>query len=352
MKINIFYSWQSDKPSRINRNLIQEAAQLAIDRIISGNEFVVEPALDRDTQDISGSPAIADAILSKIDQCALFLCDVSIVTEPVSNRSAPNPNVLIELGYAAARVGWERIICVMNENYGGPKKLPFDLQHRRWPIRYRLADTADDESVNKIRESLSENIEYAIRSVIQSGIITATINPKDRRVAMKLSSALNSFIGTLAIFLTSHGYQDGMKIILQDYPDEPGSEYPSTSLVAPILNVLSQNTLKSPSNAQIGDRKISWAELFVSDLMHVSQDCEQILDQYADRDDTIISLVDEINNRAKNLASMISTSVNVPELTSFYDKGIPSVHMDFFRYFFLASIKSYRIIRQYGVKVE
>lgn len=352
MKINIFYSWQSDKPKRVNLNLIQEAAQLAIERIISDDEFQFEAALDRDTQDVPGSPAIAEAILSKIDQCSLFLCDVSIVIEPAPQRSSPNPNVLIELGYAAARVGWERIICVMNETYGGPKKLPFDLKHRRWPIRYRLADNADDAKVHEVKESLSQNIEYAIRTVIQSGIITTAVNPKDCRVAVKFNNALSRFIGTFAGFLTAHGHEDGMKIILKDYPDEPGSEYPALSLVDPILGVLSQNTLKAASNARIGERELSWAELFVSDLVRVSQDCNRILDQYADRDDTLISQIDEINNRAETLASMISTSVRVPELTALYDKGIPDVHADFFRYFFLSALKSYRIIRQFGVKVE
>jgi len=347
MKINIFYSWQSDKQN----SLIQEAIQLAIERIVSGNEFKIEAALDRDTKDIPGSPAIAEAILSKIDQCSLFLCDVTIVTESTSKRKSPNPNVLIELGYAAARVGWDRIICVMNEVYGEPKELPFDIQHRRWPIRYKLADNSDESIVIETRETLSQNVEIAIKSVLQSGILTTTVNPKDRRVAVKLNNALNGFVAELAVFLTSHGYDDGMRIILQDHPDEPGSKYPSHKLVDPILNVLSKNTLKSASNARIGKRQLLWVEVFINDLLRVSQECKRILDQYADRDDNLISLVDEINNRAEILATMVSTCINVPELTTLYDNGIPDNHIEHFRYFLLSILKSYRIIRQFGVKV-
>jgi hypothetical protein len=59
---------------------------------------------------------------------------VTFVGKGEKGRSIPNPNILIELGYAVAKKGWERIICVMNQQYGGPSKLPFDLQHRRWPI--------------------------------------------------------------------------------------------------------------------------------------------------------------------------------------------------------------------------
>jgi hypothetical protein len=309
MKINIFYSWQSDK----RNSIIQEAAQLAIERIISGDEFEVDVALDRDTKDISGSPAIAEAILSKIDRCSLFLCDITIVTELSSKRKSPNPNVLIELGYAAARIGWERVICVMNEAYGEPKELPFDIQHRRWPIRYKLNDSADTEKVNEVREALSQNIELAIRSALQSGILTTTVNPKDHRVAIKLSNALNGFVGEFSVFLISHGYEDGMKIILNDYPDESGSKYPSQMLVEPIINVLSSNTLKTASNVRVGERQLSWAEEFINELVRVNQECNRILDQYADRDDDLISLVDEINNRASMLASMISTCITHPE---------------------------------------
>ncbi len=165
MKINIFYSWQSDKPKRVNLNLIQEATQLAIERIISDDEFQFEAALDRDTQDIPGSPAIAEAILSKIDQCSLFLCDVSIVIEPAPQRSSPNPNVLIELGYAAARIGWGKDNMRDERDLWCPNKLPFDLQHRRWCLfdtDWRIARGNDTEgrfSDTLRRSCLAKSIE-------------------------------------------------------------------------------------------------------------------------------------------------------------------------------------------------
>jgi hypothetical protein len=235
MKITVFYSWQSDKPGQVNRNVIEDAINLAIARIVSDNEFTVEPALDRDTQNIPGSPVIAETILLKIDHCGLFLADVTMITEATTHRSSPNPNVLLELGYAAARVGWERIICVMNEYYGKAENLPFDLKHRRWPIRYKLSDKSNNTQIIEIKKTLTDSIEYAIRSIIQSGIITSTLNPKDRRVAIKLNNALNGFVGSFANFLTSHGYDDGMKMILQNFPDKAGSEYPDPHIVDPIL---------------------------------------------------------------------------------------------------------------------
>lgn len=347
MKLTIFYSWQSDKPDRINRDFIQAATQLAIDRITSNDEFEVEPVLDRDTLGVSGSPAIAQSILEKIETCSLFLCDVTIVSESNAKRIAPNPNVLIELGYAAAKIGWERIICVMNENFGGPSKLPFDLKHRRWPIRYRLIPDATKERFIDTQNSLSESIELAIQTVLQSGILTTSVNPKDARVAAKFENALGIFVGTLAQFLASHGYEPAMKIVDEDHPDDPGSGYPAPELVMPILKVLAENSLKEHSFRQIGDRVLLWTEALVSDLVQSAQECNRILDQYADRDDRLILMIDEMITRSQNLAKMINTCISVPTLTSLYDNGVPDVQMDFYKYFLLATLKSYRVLREF-----
>ena len=64
--------------------------------------------LDKDTQGIAGSPPIAETILQKVEDCAVFVADLSFVGESKSGfsntsgkpRQFPNPNVLIEYGYA------------------------------------------------------------------------------------------------------------------------------------------------------------------------------------------------------------------------------------------------------------
>ncbi len=54
-------------------------------------------------------------------------------------KAMPNPNVLLELGYAAAKLGWDRLVLVMNTNYGHPEELPFDLRNRRFPLTFKIA---------------------------------------------------------------------------------------------------------------------------------------------------------------------------------------------------------------------
>lgn len=43
----------------------------------------------------------------------------------------PNPNVMLELGYATKVVGWENVICILNTDYGMPDDMPFDIANRR-----------------------------------------------------------------------------------------------------------------------------------------------------------------------------------------------------------------------------
>jgi len=346
MDIVIFYSWQSDRPNQTNRNLIQDALQQAIDRIREDDHIQVDPVLDRDTQGVPGLPEIAQTILTKIENSSLFLADVSFInTHTELDRFTPNPNVLIELGYAAAKLGWERIICVMNEAYGSAEQLPFDIRHRRWPIRYNLSENSNGR--DEAKRGLSENIEYAIRNIIQSGTLVKAINPKDRRVARSFEGSLGLLSSELLVFLSENGLQNSLHVFSEDHPNAPGSDYPDPECVRDIVEVFSRNNLKGPSNVRIGDRQLSWAEAFISTLRRLNQECVQILDRYADRDDALISILEDVQARAHNLAFLISSPFMGPPLDNLYDNGVPDVHIDFFRHFFLSLVKAHRIIRQF-----
>ena len=108
-RAHIFYSWQSDAPSRTNRNFIESALNTALKKLQREGDPDVEPALDRDTQNTAGTPDIALTIFNKIDQSEVFVCDASIINRQAIDefgaRPTPNPNVLIELGYAAKSLG-------------------------------------------------------------------------------------------------------------------------------------------------------------------------------------------------------------------------------------------------------
>lgn len=135
MKKTIFYSWQSDLASNTNRGFIEDSLEKAI-KGINRLEVHLDVAIDRDTQHSSGTPDIVNTLFEKIDRCQVFVADVSLIN--TEGKRTPNPNVLLELGYAAKCVGWANIICIYNTEYGQPEELPFDLRFRR-PLQYKVS---------------------------------------------------------------------------------------------------------------------------------------------------------------------------------------------------------------------
>lgn len=155
----VFYSWQSDLPSKYNRNLIEQCIKVAIKNLNRDDEYTLELNLDRDTKGESGTPDIVNTIFDKIANSHLFVCDISIINSSDSYRKMPNPNVLTELGYAAAFLGWENIICIFNTNFGKVEDLPFDLKFRR-PLQY----FSNEHEGTKEKSKIIKELENAIKS--------------------------------------------------------------------------------------------------------------------------------------------------------------------------------------------
>lgn len=155
MRYGVFYSWLSDLPNKTNRSFIETALERAAAAIAKDDTFSIEPVVDRNADGIPGSPSIISSIMDKISRSDMFVCDVSIINYGNAERSTPNPNVIMELGYASAKLGWDRIIMVQNLAFGGPELLPFDIRGRRI-VSYFL----NEESSNKpeIRKKLEDDL--------------------------------------------------------------------------------------------------------------------------------------------------------------------------------------------------
>ncbi len=163
MKRVIFYSWQSDLPNSCNRGFIQKGLEDAAATIAADDTIAVEPVVDRDTQGVPGAPDIASTIFAKIAVADVFVADISITSRPRGGRPSPNPNVLIELGYAIKAVGVERLILVFNRTFGKIEELPFDLRMRRLII-YDMPEKAEDRTLE--RKKLEGQLEGAIRTAL------------------------------------------------------------------------------------------------------------------------------------------------------------------------------------------
>lgn len=125
----IFYSWQNNLPPKTHRYFLDKCIQMALKSL--EKEASVYMEYDRDTMGLMGSPDITESIFGKIDKSVMFVCDISIINPEAEGKKTPNPNVLIELGYAASKLGWDRIVCLFDVNSGKIEDLPFDLRQKR-----------------------------------------------------------------------------------------------------------------------------------------------------------------------------------------------------------------------------
>lgn len=169
MRNTVFYAWQSDLPNSVNRGFIRDAIERALKRV--NRELGIEDAVraDQDTENVPGNPSIAETIMAKIDGCAIFIPDISIVARSTLERPLPNPNVLIEYGRATGMVGDMRIIPVFNEAYGDwQTDRPFDMQHKRKPITYDLPEEHCPAQKKVERDDLVNQLARAIKSVLEN----------------------------------------------------------------------------------------------------------------------------------------------------------------------------------------
>jgi hypothetical protein len=179
MKHTVFFSWQADRTTREGRNLIQRALESAVERV--RDDLDVEPAvreelaLDKDTEGVAGSPPIFQTILGKIDKASVFVADLTFCGTRPDGRPTPNPNVLIEYGWALKALGHFQVLAVMNTAYGDPASLPFDLASFRHPMQYSLTENASDTDRASVREQLARELEKALKVVFESEEFKAKI---------------------------------------------------------------------------------------------------------------------------------------------------------------------------------
>lgn len=162
--MRVFWSWQNDSNPTINRHLIRDALANAIEQ--AGKELGLEdaerPEIDHDTKGTPGMAEITNTILRKISESAVFVADLTPIGETTGGKALPNPNVLIELGWALRELGGDRIIAILNTANGyTPDDLPFDIRHRR-ALTYALSEGASKAERTAIQKKLTSDLAGAL----------------------------------------------------------------------------------------------------------------------------------------------------------------------------------------------
>jgi len=193
MPTSVFFSWQSDRLGKDCRNFIEDALKAAIKNLAQDIELqrAVRDDLtfDKDTMDEPGFVKVFETILEKIERATVFVPDLTFVAARPKGEPTPNPNVLIEYGYALKSFGERgerRIMPVMNVAYGAPTRetMPFDLIEHRNAITYNLPEKADADTRKAQQKELTKKFENALRAFFASDFYKSSL-PKPAPVTFR-----------------------------------------------------------------------------------------------------------------------------------------------------------------------
>lgn len=209
----LFYSWQSDLPD--SKRFIQATLDKLERKLKTSGDICV--TIDRDTIGVPGAPNIPATIWRKIEEADLFVADVSIINSASEGRKTPNPNVLLETGYAIHALGWDRVVLLFDEDYGTNDDEPFDLkQHRLTGFSLK-----DDKTKEKGRDRIIANISYNLN----------LLESKEKHTKQDSRKLLASVI-LRAMAETWKYYEEAF---LQDYPLDGSNLIPITETQIALL---------------------------------------------------------------------------------------------------------------------
>jgi hypothetical protein len=174
-----------DTEDKYCKGFIQKAIEIAIQKLEDEN---IEVTLDFGFRKTPGTPLLIDEMLKKSTESDMVIVDLTFTSAkewldaelldeddthswfgvPKGKRKlSPNPNVLLETGYAWAKKGTYRTLAVMNDAFGTPEELPVDLKGFRWGITYNLDETNYD--IRKaVRKELANDLYNAIKDAINA----------------------------------------------------------------------------------------------------------------------------------------------------------------------------------------
>jgi hypothetical protein len=325
MSAKIFYAWQSDLDVKTNRYFIKSCIEKAIKRVDSDLAEVQESPrleIDHDTKGIPGSPAIVGAIFEKIDESIAFVGDVSFVasTKPVEGtdtKRLPNPNVLLEMGYALGVVSDKRLILVQNTYYGNGAELPFDLQHRRWPISYELAPGSVKIVQDQVKRELCDKIYHAIRAIVNMPD-TFWLTEEQERLQLaseQLWGIANLLLVRLRMFMMSTPVVDQAPQSVREFFGLSGAMVPN----GPGCNLVEYDrddmngfwhaaNLAGPSNMNFGGRRLSVGDAILNALSEAKKSSEDFLSRYSALQIAVTTKVTYLHNSIENALSILQMS--------------------------------------------
>ena len=231
----VFFSWQSDLPE--TRSTILWALERAVRDLNRGDALEEALRVDQDTDKVAGWPDIAATILAKIEHCELFVADLTPVNGPdPETRLTPNPNVMLELGYALATgVGRTRIVCIVNDAYLPERdlsRLPFDVRGSR-PLSFSLQDPTERGvkrgREDRLRTAARENLTKALKRALDDSLDAVEAERQSQSLAVRPHLVMDDGGTVRVIFELTTGVPFQVKFLVK----EPSGNVLSGIMMAP-----------------------------------------------------------------------------------------------------------------------
>ena len=215
MKIKIFYSWQTSTDRKYNKNFIGNCIEKAVKKIKRKPQFQdIDFEILDGVRGEPGSPSVASKITDeRIPSCDIFIADLSVINHISKTKMMvrsiigdsfkpfQNNNVINEHGVALNAIGVERIIGVLNNEFGSPNKnpenIPFDLRHLSFPIEYNYSPKT------KNKEEVQNQLVGFLSSALRKSTIHALIHRKNKNKPLSVWSEWESQTNTAQKFHTN-----------------------------------------------------------------------------------------------------------------------------------------------------
>jgi len=123
--------------------------------------------------DSNSSSILLDKILNSIYECDLFICDITPDYILDENNPLPNPNVMIELGYALSKLDESQIIILLNDT---TKLRPSMIQG----MYYLGYDHKSDDSLESVLDEIIKKREHLQEYCSNKGWITKKYTLSDK----------------------------------------------------------------------------------------------------------------------------------------------------------------------------
>ena len=183
-----FYSWQSDKKDVSQK--IETALKNKFKEMENKGIYI---ELVKATDGISGSRVLEEVILENIQKCDFFIADLTPVTRHTTcdgkTKLVPNPNCMLEFGYALRHFNPECVIAYMQlENDDNHFELPFDMNHRTYNhFKPGASVKIDEKEILRIIDIVNKSIvpvkpEYDCTIMFENDSDSTIITPIFRKI--------------------------------------------------------------------------------------------------------------------------------------------------------------------------